>query len=116
MLSQGLAGLATNDTNGASMLQFGCQQHGQLVGMMALACVVAAVLERPPPGRQYATERLFPELDAIGRLCSQHMIMLSRHGSRSPLPPWFRTVGGFILTYAVSCARLCAACACQWPL
>ena len=51
MLSQDLAALAADGANGGSMLQCGCQQHGQLVGMMELAFVVAVMLERLPLGR-----------------------------------------------------------------
>ena len=51
MLSQDLAALAADGANGGCMLQFGCQQRGQLVSMMELASVVALVLERSPLGR-----------------------------------------------------------------
>ena len=51
MLSQDLAALAAYGANGGSMLQYGGQQHGQLVGMMELAYVVAVMLERSPLGR-----------------------------------------------------------------
>ena len=51
MLSQDLAALAADGANGGSMLQCGGQQHGQLVGIMAPAYVVAVMLERLPLGR-----------------------------------------------------------------
>ena len=51
MLLQDLAAMTADGANGGSMSQCGCQQHGQLVGMMELACVVAAVLQRLPLGR-----------------------------------------------------------------
>ena len=51
MLSQDLAAMAADAANGGSMSQCGGQQHGQLVGMMELAFVVAVMLERLPLGR-----------------------------------------------------------------
>ena len=51
VLSQELAALAACGANGGSMSICGGQQHGQLVGMMELAYVVAVMLERSPLGR-----------------------------------------------------------------
>ena len=43
--------MAADGANGDFMSLCGGQQHGQLVSMMELACVVAIVLERSPLGR-----------------------------------------------------------------
>ena len=43
--------MAADGANGGCMSLYGCQQRGQLVSMMELACVVALVLERAPLGR-----------------------------------------------------------------
>ena len=46
---------------------------------------------------QEAIERLFPELVAVGGLCSRRMLYGSRNGSCSPHSQWFKTVGGLIV-------------------
>ena len=51
VVSQELAALAACGANGGSMSICGGQQHGQLVGMMELACGVPILLERLPLGR-----------------------------------------------------------------
>ena len=43
--------MAADGANGGCMLLCGTLQRGQLVGMVALACLVAVVLERAPLGR-----------------------------------------------------------------
>ena len=43
--------MAADGANGGCMLLCGTLQRGQLVGMVALAHVVAVVLERAPLGR-----------------------------------------------------------------
>ena len=43
--------MAADGANGGFMSLCGGQQHGQLVGMMELACVVAVMLGRSPLGR-----------------------------------------------------------------
>ena len=46
---------------------------------------------------QEATERLFPELVAVGGLCSQRVVCESRRGSCAPLSHRFKTLGGLII-------------------
>ena len=43
--------MAADGANGGCNLLYGCQQSGQLGGMMAMGRVVAVVLERAPLGR-----------------------------------------------------------------
>ena len=43
--------MAADGANGGCKLLYGCQQSGQLGGMLAMACLVAIVLERAPLGR-----------------------------------------------------------------
>ena len=53
--------MAADGANGGCKLLYGCQQSGQIGGMLAMACLVAIVLERAPLGRvgsEQATERL----------------------------------------------------------
>ena len=51
MRSQDLAAMAADGPNGGCKLICGTLKRGQLVGMVALACLVAVVLERAPLGR-----------------------------------------------------------------
>ena len=51
MLSQALAAMAAIGANSGCILLSGCQQLGQLGGMMAVARMVAVVLEKAPLGR-----------------------------------------------------------------
>ena len=46
---------------------------------------------------QEAIERLFPELVAVGGLCSRRVVSESRRGSCEPLSQWFKTFGGLII-------------------
>ena len=43
--------MAADGANGGCKLLYGCQQSGQIGGMLAMACLVAIVLERAPLGR-----------------------------------------------------------------
>ena len=51
VLSQALAAMAADRANSGCNLLSGCQQRGQLGGMMAMDRVVAVVLEKAPLGR-----------------------------------------------------------------
>ena len=111
-------GFLCSAADGAWWLQQlgGRQQRGQLVGMAANLCVVAAVLARPPLSRTEAAERRSCGLDCIDGLCLRRMLLLSSGGSCARLPEPFRTLEGCNIACVVSCARTCAVAVLALPL
>ena len=96
--------------------QCGQQQRGQLFGVLLMAREVAAVLVRAIREGSEAAERSICGLVHVGELCSRRAILPSSNGSCASLPPWFRTLGGFILACVTRYARTYARAVAAWPL
>ena len=94
----------------------GQQQHGQLFGVVVVVRVVAAVLVRAIGEGSEVAERSFCGLVHVGQQCSRRVILPSSSGPFLPPPPWFRTLGGSILTCVTRCARTYAVAVAALPL
>jgi len=72
---------------------------GQLLGMLAAVCAVAATVAGAGWLVIDEAERRFCDLVSRRRPCSQRMILPSSRGSCAPLPQAFTTLEGCILAY-----------------